>query len=139
MVPTHFFIKIGVRENSLCSFCNLYNETIYHIFVECDIVKHFWSDVKNWFTRTFELDVNLGEESIILGVNNDIYFVQLVILLAKFHIYKQKLRNENPSFIYLKNEIKKVHENEEFYLKKNQKKDKYEYRWIPYKFGLISD
>lgn len=128
--------KIGIKDNPLCSFCNLQNETIYHIFVECSVVKPFWVNIQNWFTRELGIEANLEEESIIFGVNNDTYFVQLVILLAKFHIYKQKMRNESPNFIGLKSEIKKYHEHEKYYLIKNQKYEKYENQWIPYIYGV---
>ena len=39
----------GIKPSPLCSFCNLYNETPYHMFYECDGVKCFWSDLVQCF------------------------------------------------------------------------------------------
>ena len=39
----------GIKSSPLCCFCNLYNETPYHIFYECDCVKCLWSDLVQSF------------------------------------------------------------------------------------------
>ena len=38
-----------IKPSPLCSFCNLYNETPYHMFYECDCVKCLWSDLVQSF------------------------------------------------------------------------------------------
>ena len=35
----------GIKSSPLCSFCNLYDETPYHIFHDCDRVKCLWSNL----------------------------------------------------------------------------------------------
>ena len=37
--------NFGIKSSSLCSFCNLYDETPLHIFYECDAVKCLWADL----------------------------------------------------------------------------------------------
>ena len=39
----------GIKPSPLCSFCNLYDETPYHIFFECDCIKCLWSDLVQCF------------------------------------------------------------------------------------------
>ena len=39
----------------MCSFCNLYDETSYHIFYECDRVKCLWSDLVYCFQNNLIL------------------------------------------------------------------------------------
>ena len=42
----------GIKPSPLCSFCNLYDETPYQIFNECDHVKCLWSDLVQRFKIT---------------------------------------------------------------------------------------
>ena len=46
---------LGIKPSPLCSFCNLCNETPYHIFYECDRVKRFWSDLVQYFQNNLIL------------------------------------------------------------------------------------
>ena len=39
----------GIKPSPLCSFCNLYDKTPYHMFYECDHVKCLWSDLLQCF------------------------------------------------------------------------------------------
>ena len=41
--------SFGIKPSTLCSFCNLYDETPYHMFYECDRVKCLWSDLVQCF------------------------------------------------------------------------------------------
>ena len=43
-----FLCKIGIKQDNRCSFCNTHQETLKHIFWECDIVNTFWHNVENW-------------------------------------------------------------------------------------------
>ena len=137
LLGTNYFLhKIGVRDDAYCSFCKRYPETIYHIFIECTIVKQFWRQVKNWLIEVFRINIELNDEEILFGVDDGSYFVKLVVLLAKFHIYKQKMNNAHPSLKCLKFDIMKHHENDEYYFGSNDRMAKYESRWIPFKFFL---
>ena len=42
----------GIKSSLLCSFCNLYDETPFNIFYECDRVTYLWSDLVQCFQNT---------------------------------------------------------------------------------------
>ena len=48
LVTKSFLYRIGKEDNSQCSYCNQDTESIYHLFVECDKVKQFWLDLRQW-------------------------------------------------------------------------------------------
>ena len=54
-----FLIKkphtFGIKPSLLCSFCNLYDETPYHLFYECDRVKCLWSNLVQCFRNNLIL------------------------------------------------------------------------------------
>ena len=44
-----------MKTSPLCPFCNLYDETPFHVFYECGRVKCLWSDLVQYFKNTLKL------------------------------------------------------------------------------------
>ena len=94
--------------SSLCSFCNLYDETPFHIFYECDVVKCLWSDLVQCFQNTLILPT-LAPQTAILGIldsvsNNSCFENNKII---KLYVYKSREKK----FVNINNliaEIRKV-------------------------------
>ena len=97
----------GIKPSPLCSFCNLYDETPYHMFCECDCVKCLWSDLVQCFQNNLILPT-LTPQTAIFGfldyTNNDSIFENNkclsnhILLIFKLYVYKsreKKLLNIN--------------------------------------------
>ena len=48
--------KMGLVPSPMCSFCGNMEETLEHLFIYCDISKHFWSSLTEWLNE-FGFDV----------------------------------------------------------------------------------
>ena len=91
----------GVKPSPLCSFCNLYDETPYHIFYECNRVKCLWSDLVQCFQNNLIL-ITLTPQIPIFGFldseNNDSIFENNkslsnhILLIFKLYVYKSRER-----------------------------------------------
>ena len=89
----------GMKRSPLCSFCNLYDETPYHIFYEWDFVKCLWSDLVQCFQNNLILPT-LTPETAIFGFldssNNDSIFENNkclsnhILLIFKLHVQIKK-------------------------------------------------
>ena len=85
--------------SSLCSFCNLYDETPFHIFYECDRDKCLWSDLVQCFQNTLILPT-LAPQAAILGIldsessnscfENNKIFINHILLIFKLYVYKSR-------------------------------------------------
>ena len=106
----------GIKSSPLCSFCNLYDETPFHIFYECDCVKLLWSELVQCFQNTLILPT-LTPQTAILGildsVSNNSFFennkilINHILLIFKLYVYKCREKK----FININNliaEIQKV-------------------------------
>ena len=106
----------GIKPSPLCSFCNLYDETPFHIFYECDRVKFLWSELVQCFQNTLILPT-LTPQTAILGildsVSNNSFFennkilINHILLIFKLYVYKSREKK----FININNliaEIRKV-------------------------------
>ena len=109
----------GIKPSPLCSFCNLYDETPYHMFYECDRVKCLWSDLVQCFQNNLILPT-LTPQTAIFGfldyTNNDSIFENNkclsnhILLIFKLYVYKsreKKLLNIN-NFIPEIRKIKRI-------------------------------
>ena len=79
----------------MCDFCSHEEETLLHLFWECLAVQSFWSDVMISRDIQVELNMPLILFGLDLNVQTDRRF-DLIILMAKFHIFKSKLQKGKP-------------------------------------------
>ena len=90
----------GIKSFPLCSFCNLYDKTPFHIFHECDRVKFLRSELVQCFENT--LIPTLTLQTAILGivdsVSNNSFFenkilINHILLIVKLYVYNPEKRN----------------------------------------------
>ena len=60
-------MKIKLRLDDVCDFCNKENETLYHLFYECEKVKTFWKDFQMYWKEKTNVDLQLPLKTVITG------------------------------------------------------------------------
>ena len=109
LIPTNRFLYIRkIIDNPSCSFGCGEEETIEHLFFDCPTVQLFWTDLLLWIRSNCCHCENFlfTEELVVLGRKNKTItdkVMDLIILLAKWHIYKCKLQNTYPHLNAFKN------------------------------------
>ena len=90
-----------------CPFCNLSNETVLHLFHECDIVQNLWNELDSFFENNFIL-FDLKPQSVFLGflnVDSKLFLIQKqLLLIIKIYIYNSR-RSESLIIKFLIKEI----------------------------------
>ena len=91
--------NFGINSSALCSFCNLYDVTPYHIFYVRNRVKFLWSDLIQCFQNNLILPT-LTPQTAIFGSldseNNDSIFEKSnclsnhILLIFKLYVYKTR-------------------------------------------------
>jgi hypothetical protein len=97
----HYLKKIQKSESDLCNWCNKVDDTA-HYFAECQQLTIFWNNFAKWFARATDTYLILTLEDIIVGVTKNEKHTDCLnacLLLAKWHIYKNKL-NQTETFFY---------------------------------------
>ncbi len=85
----------------MCNFCNVQDETIVHLFWYCNYTKVFCKFVIDFVYSQFSLfwrDVLIGLMDTDTNIEKEFYLINLLLLLAKFHIHKCKFSNNKPHF-----------------------------------------
>ena len=88
----------GIKPSPLCSFCNLQDETPFHIFYECDRVKFLWSELVQYFQNTLILPALTPQTAIIAvldSVSNNSFetnkiLINYILLIFKLCVYKSR-------------------------------------------------
>ena len=89
--------KFNKEQSHLCQFCQSHSETIHHLIWKCHKVKLFWDELTIIINKRvnhahrFKFDENV----VIFGYSDQIKTDQvcdLMILLAKFYIYRSKVQ-----------------------------------------------
>ena len=103
----------GIKPAPLCSFCNLCDETIFHIFYECDRIKCLWSDLVQYFQNSLVLPTLTPQTAIfrlLNSTNSDHNFkknkllINHILLIFKLYVY----RSRKNQFIYINNLIAEI-------------------------------
>ena len=58
------------NENGLCSFCQTNNETIIHLFWQCNKTQQFITNVKEWLMK-YNIQCDINEKYFLLGLQEE--------------------------------------------------------------------
>ena len=112
LIPTNRFLYLRKLVNSLvCTFCGTEEETAIHMFWECIYAQRLWAGILSWLQSecTHCDNLSFSVSFIIFGTKPHCRtdkVLDLLILLAKLHIFKNKLQNNIPSIVSYKNVVK---------------------------------
>ncbi len=93
--PTNILLrKMGVAENSNCSFCNV-RDYIEHFFYNCIAVREMWAYIENELSKHAGSKVSLGEVDVMFGITTGYNahirkYLNAYILVGKMCISKYK-------------------------------------------------
>ena len=124
--------KANIKDSPLCNLCSEFPETIYHLFWQCEISRLFWENLERLLVEKTGKNISLTYKDILFGlIHNtvDTSVLNIIILLSKFHIYKQKMKNLKPSIIALKYDIHNYYKAEEYVYRKNLRYGLFQKRW----------
>ena len=132
-----FLFKIGLRDNELCTFCNIMPETIEHLFWECPISKSFWLDLTEWLKGKCNhlQDMSLTQQDVLFGIHSKQKpdrILNLILLHAKSYIYKSKLSKTNPVVYVFKKDINFCYKNYRYIASNNCEWESFSKLWQPY-------
>lgn len=122
----YWLCKWNLADSAICMYCNLHEETITHMFWDCNGVKQFWSDFEN-FWKMKGLQLTLSKENVFLGISDN--FMCNMIFTAKRYIYNKKIHGEQVAILGFKGYIDKQKWVEHYLAKENNRIDAWVEKW----------
>jgi hypothetical protein len=138
LLPTSRYLFLRkLKDSPLCVFCISEEETLSHLFWQCRLVSDFWRDLKNFLDNNCVHTANFifSEELVLFGIQRDTKTdksFDLILLLAKFYIYKCKLQECLPVLGAFKNILKFRYNIEKYSACARRDVIKFNRQWWPY-------
>ncbi|WP_419627691.1 hypothetical protein, partial [Thiolapillus sp.] len=138
ILPTNKYLCMcRIVESACCSFCKQEEETISHLFWHCDIVQVFWAKLKTALNESCEncFEPIFTETLVLFGVKENVVtdrVIDLIILLAKYYIFKCKLQGSTPiAKIFIKS-LKQRYIVEKYASLVCNRNHSFNLEWLPY-------
>ena len=125
-------MKMNIRQNNLCTFCNQEIEKIEHLFWHCNIVNQFWETVEQWVLEKNNYMLNVDKYRAIFGIPNTslaMIPINYILIVTRHYIYKCRISSSNLNLLSWANYVKKILELEKPIAIKNNKYDKMKIHW----------
>ena len=115
-----FLYMIKKRDSPCCSFCDKEEETLIHLFCNCDLVKPLWNKLLNVIRLHHNPTFNPSIFEKMFGISKD-KFLSFIFLCLKYYIYVCKFQGKHPSFDAFKSFTKSQKDTEYYIAKKKGK------------------
>ena len=84
---------MNLSETRLCSYCELHDETISHLFYNCIHTKKMWKEVQTYFSNRINLP-HLTLQGALFGfldaTKEDYMLTNIILLTFKITLYQQR-------------------------------------------------
>ena len=122
-----FLYKIKSKDSPNCVFCDKSEETIVHLFCECERVIPIWQSLLLKISQN-NVQINGSNFEKMFGLSTD-KFISYLFLLLKYYIHTCKFKNNLPSFALFKTFVKKQQDLEYLLAKKRNKLPAHFKKW----------
>ena len=97
-----YLFKVSIKDDKNCTFCQLQEESVEHLFYVCPFSNRFWQHFWTWLKSKSIIDQNHSMEmfDILLYCNkvNECTLLNQLLLIGKYYIYTCKIKNKLPEF-----------------------------------------
>jgi len=138
VLPTQRYLFLcKIKDSPLCNFCEKDEQSIVHLFFDCDLVSKFWNDLLVLLKEKCNHchDIYFDQELILFGLKLNVHtdaVLDLIILMAKFYIYKCKLQDTQPILNTFTLLLQNRYNIERYIAAVNDKTSQFDTTWAPY-------
>ena len=100
--------KFGKSGSPLCSFCNVKDETPYHLFYECSHTISLWNQLRHFLSNSLSIPLFTPQSAIFgfISQKENFLIINHLLFIFKFYIYNSR-SSSKLSIEYLKTIIYK--------------------------------
>ena len=127
--------KMSIQSNALCRMCNSAQETLVHLFIQCEHVKTLWKNLENWILFKVGLNLTFSRTDIFLGYlynDNNSVPINTIIISAKDYIFYCARNRTIPVMLVLKEKIKTKYIEQTSLFTEDDKLEKLHKSWISF-------
>ena len=107
-------VKIGIKDNSVCSMCKSEIDSNFHMLIDCPKTTNLWLEVKNWIRSLGMETYCLTDRRKILGDLENSGQINIIILNTKQTIFQCKLDGKVPFLQQVKANVRQSFLHDEY-------------------------
>ena len=99
VLPTRY--RDGISESPICNLCNMEEQTLHHLLINCTLTVDFWILFQDWWYQKTHVTIKLTTSHILYGWHDRIKHWQVLnycLLIAKYRIFYTSLRGDVLNF-----------------------------------------
>ena len=123
-------LQFKIKDSSECDYCGQEEESLLHLFCECDLSTQIWQELVDWLGKQGQKINYLTDSQILLGDPSLDPVINRIIITTKASIFKNKGGN-SPKLIQILNSLKNQFKAERFTAKCNNKERFFRGFWSP--------
>ena len=132
LTPTNSYLKkISKSDTDKCNWCTEIDNTT-HYFATCSNLTPFWNSLATWCHGMLEEEINFTVNNVLVGIlekSMKYETLNAILLMAKWHLYKNKLNQSDTFFYRFLCELKYNINLEKSIALKNNKLTEYNNKW----------
>ena len=113
----------GIIDSELRFFCLEQPETFMPFFLECKFVDCFCNNIRDWISAKLKVNIKLSRIHKLFGFQEnrmDCKFLNNLMLVARFFIYRCKYSKSKPNMLEYFNELNMIKRSEYIKAKRNK-------------------
>ena len=132
IVTNQQLYRWGIIESETCTFCQVDQETIAHLFFRCPIVKNIWSKLKEYLHQKYKSNISIQEKDLLFNqvIEPTLHVANFLCLVTKQYIYRQRCFKKELRFKELEVIFVKTESIEKYIAMKNGKIVKHNRKWL---------
>jgi len=130
--------KMDILDNPNCRLCGNFEESLYHLFIQCEKTVIFKNDIFNWLNEILNTNFDYSPQTLLLGYFNTKYSyipINTFLVVAKYHIFLCAYQDRNLNIFEFQRMLYKAFKEEELLAKISFQSDRFNkiwQRWRPF-------
>ena len=125
-------VKMKIKTDPSCEWCDETNQTIVHLFWDCPVVHTLWNKISEWLSSKLNNNLEIKKELVFLydiEAGNFTTIINLIILRITRYVYVCHCINKLPNFNGAIMKIKELEMVEKCIAEKNNTLYKHNKKW----------
>ena len=122
--------NVDLCRSDRCSFCELFEETLEHLFFDCEITNNFWDRTFQWIGECTNVRLCFSKPEILLGgAPKELDIFNLIFMIGLKYIYYSKITDQKPIINLFKYILTQHYNAEKLIAQENNKLELFNNKW----------
>ena len=113
IATNEYLVRVKISNKNICNLCEQAEQTICHLFSECNPVQSFWNQIREWIKSKIGITVTLTKVMKILGdcvMDEILRLLKFILLLSRMYILWSAKKELQLNIYFFQKECFKIYQ-----------------------------